>query len=345
MSTSPAHQAAPDAGPGPGSTEVAAPRQVSRGSRTAALVQRQGALVVLVVLCLVASFQFDSFATRGNLTNIVVQASFLAVVALGMTFVIFTGGIDLSVGSVFALGGVLAAYASQYGALAAIAVPLVVCGLIGLLQGLIIARGGLEPFIVTLAGLLFARGLLLLVTDGGGTTYRVPAGSAFQQLSQGSILGIRHPIWIVVVLFAVGTLVLYRTSYGPAVLAIGGQQDAAELMGLPVARTKVITYVMSGLLAGFAGVMIASYTSSGVTVLGVGFELQAIAAVVLGGTLLSGGAGTVLGTLVGVLLLQVIANIINQVGTLRSAWQAVVQGGILLGVVVAQRYLSRAERR
>ena len=128
------------------------------------------------------------------------------------------------------------------------------------------------------------------------------------------------------------------------VVACRAQQDAAELTGLPLARTKVVTYVASGLLAGSAGVMIASYTSSGVTVIGVGFELTAIAAVVLGGTLLTGGAGTVLGTLVGVLLLQVIANIINQVGSLPSAWQAVVQGSILLVVVVAQRYLTRSGR-
>ncbi|MFC3687524.1 ABC transporter permease [Aquipuribacter hungaricus] len=316
----------------------------ARSGRAAVLLQRQGALVVLVALCVVASVQFDSFATGANLTSIAVQSSFLAVVALGMTFVIMTGGIDLSVGSVFALGGVLAAWASQFGTLAAVAVPLLACGLIGLVQGLIIARGGLEPFIVTLAGLLFARGVLLLVTDGGTTTYRVPAESAFRQLAQGSVLGIPLPIVVVVVLYALGTLVLHRTSFGPTVLAIGGQQDAAELMGLPVARTKVVTYVASGLLAGFAGVMIASYTSSGVTVIGVGFELTAIAAVVLGGTLLTGGAGTVVGTLVGVLLLQVIANIINQVGSLPSAWQAVVQGSILLVVVVAQRYLTRAER-
>ncbi len=321
-----------------------APRRVGTAARAARFAQRQGALVVLVVLCLVAAGAFDTFATRGNLTNIAVQASFLAVIALGMTFVIFTGGIDLSVGSVFALGGVLAAYASQFGTLAAVALPLAVCGAIGLAQGLIIARGGLEPFIVTLAGLLFARGLLLLVTDSGQNTYKVPVGSAFRELAQGSVLGVRHPIWIVVVLYAVGTLVLHRTSYGPTVLAIGGQRDAAELMGLPVARARVLTYVASALLAGSAGVMIASYTSSGVPIIGIGTELQAIAAVVLGGTLLTGGAGTVLGTLVGVLLLQVIANVINQL-SLAQAWQAVVQGAILLGVVVAQRYLSRAERR
>jgi galactofuranose transport system permease protein len=308
-------------------------------------VQQQGALVVLVLLCAVASFQFDSFATGPNIRSIALQASFLAVIALGMTFVIFTGGIDLSVGSVFALGGVLAAWASQYGTLAAVLVPLAVCGAIGLVQGLVIAHAKLAPFIVTLAGLLFARGLLLFISDEGATVYKVPADSGFRELAQGSLLGIGYPIWIVAVAYALGALILHRTSYGPTVLAIGGQEDAAELMGLPVARTKVITYTASGLLAGFAGVMIASYTSSGVPIIGVGTELQAISAVVLGGTLLAGGAGTVLGTLIGVLLLQVIANVINQVGSLNSNWQDLVSGAILLAVVVLQRYLAGRARR
>ncbi|AXB44931.1 ABC transporter permease [Amycolatopsis albispora] len=310
-------------------------------ARVARSVQRQGALVILVVAVVASTFAFDSFGTTGNLTNIALQASFLAVVALGMTFVIMTGGIDLSVGSVFALGGVLAAWGAQYGTWVAILLPLLVCGAIGLVQGLIIARGGLPPFIVTLAGLLFARGVLLLISDEGATTYKVPPDSAFRELAQGSLLGIGYPIWIVVVAFGAGALVLHRTTYGSTVLAIGGQEDAADLMGLPVARAKVVTYLASGLLAGFGGLLIASYTSSGVTVLGVGMELEVISAVVLGGTLLTGGAGTILGTLVGVLLLQVIKNVINQVGSLNSNWQAVVSGTILLIVVTLQRWLSR----
>jgi ribose transport system permease protein len=293
---------------------------------------------------LIASLAFDTFGSRGNLTGIAMQSSFLAVVSLGMTFVIMTGGIDLSVGSVFALGGVLAAWGSQYGALAALLLPLVICGLIGLVQGLLVARAGLPAVIVTLAGLLFARGLLLLISNEGSTTYKVPQGSGFLELARGELLGIKYPVWIVLVLFLIAGLVLHRTSYGSTVLAIGGQEDAADLMGLPVQRTKVVTYVLSAVLAGFGGAMIASYTASGVTILGVGMELDAIAAVVLGGTLLTGGAGTILGTLVGVLLLQVIKNVINQVGSLDSDWQAVVSGTILLVVVTVQRYLTRVER-
>ncbi|MGX7824597.1 ABC transporter permease [Actinokineospora sp. 24-640] len=311
----------------------------------ARLAQRQGALVILVVALVASTIAFDSFGTAQNLGGIALQASFLAVVALGMTFVIMTGGIDLSVGSVFALGGVLAAWGAQHGTWVALLLPLAVCGLIGLAQGLIIARGGLPPFIVTLAGLLFARGLLLLISDEGAKTYKVPGDSAFRTLAQGSFLGIGYPIWIVLIAFAVGGLVLHRTSYGSSVLAIGGQEDAADLMGLPVARAKVVTYLVSALLAGLGGIMMASYTSSGVTILGVGMELEVIAAVVLGGTLLTGGAGTVLGTLVGVLLLQVTKNVINQIGTLNSNWQAVVSGAILLLVVTLQRWLSKVERR
>ncbi|GAB3483658.1 ABC transporter permease [Amycolatopsis cihanbeyliensis] len=328
-------------------TTVAAAPAGSGGTRArvARVAQRQGALVILVASVLAATLAFDSFGTAGNLENIALQASFLAVVALGMTFVIMSGGIDLSVGSVFALGGVLAAWGSRYGTLAALLVPLVVCGAIGLVQGLVIARGGLPPFIVTLAGLLFARGLLLLISDEGATTYKVPPGSAFRELAQGGLLGIGYPIWIVLVAFGIGGLLLRRSSYGSTVLAIGGQEDAADLMGLPVLRTKVIAYTTCGVLAGFGGLLMASYTSSGVTVLGVGMELEVISAVVLGGTLLTGGAGTVLGSLVGVLLLQVIRNVINQVGSLNSNWQAVISGTILLVVVTAQRWLAKVEGR
>ncbi|USQ81426.1 ABC transporter permease [Ornithinimicrobium faecis] len=317
----------------------------STGATVARVLQRQGALLILAAVCVVAGIAFDNFATFGNFSAVAVQASFLAVVALGMTFVIMTAGIDLSVGSVFALGGVLAAWGSQHGALIGLLLPLAVCGLIGLVQGLIVARGGLPPFIVTLAGLLFARGLLLALSDEGATTYKVPEGSWFRQLAQGEFLGLGLTVWIVIILFLIGGVVLHRTTFGSTILAIGGQEDAADLMGLPVARTKVVAYLMCAMLAGLGGTMMASYTSSGVTVLGVGMELEVIAAVVLGGTLLTGGAGTVLGSLVGVLLLTVIKNVINMVGTLNSNWQAVVSGVILLVVVVAQRWLAKIERR
>ncbi|MFI6894644.1 ABC transporter permease [Streptomyces sp. NPDC050256] len=314
------------------------------GQRVAELLQRQGALVVLLTVVIVASFVYPTFGTLDNARGVTVQASFGAVVALGMTMVIITGGIDLSVGSVFALGGVLAAWASQWGFLAALFVPLVVCGAIGLLNGFLVARAGMAPFIVTLATLLGARGLLLAITDEGATTYLIPKGSAFAELGQGSIWGFGYPILIALALFGIGGLVLQRTSFGQTLFAVGGSSDAATLMGLPVARTRMLVYTLSGLLAGFAGALSAARLSSGVTIVGVGMELDAISAVVIGGTLLIGGAGSISGTLWGVLLLAVIQNLINQIGELNSSYQSVVSGGFLIVVVVAQRYLARSRR-
>ncbi|MFE2427315.1 ABC transporter permease [Streptomyces sp. NPDC059373] len=310
--------------------------------RLALLIQRQGVLAVLVAVALTSSFLFPAFATLDNVRGITVQASFLAIVALGMTLVIITGGIDLSVGSVFALGGVLAAWASQWGMLPALLLPLAVCGAIGAVNGLLIARAGMPPFIVTLAALLAARGLLLNITHEGAKTNLVERGSAFAELGQGTVGGFGYPVLIALCLFGVGGLVLQRTSFGQSLFAVGGSSDAATLMGLPVARTRVLVYVLSALLAGFAGALNAARLSSGVTIVGVGMELDAIAAVVIGGTLLVGGAGSVSGTLWGVLLLGVIQNLINQIGSLNSSYQSVVSGGFLVVVVVAQRYLGRA---
>ena len=303
------------------------------------VLQRQGAAVVLALVVVIAWIVLPRFGSVGNLRDIALQSSFLAVIALGMTFVIITGGIDLSVGSVYALGGVLAAFGTRYGFAVGILLPLAVCGLIGLVNGLLVAYARLAPFIVTLASLLFARGLLLAVTTEGATTYTI-SDPAFLALGRGSFLGLGTPVWIAVVLFGLGGLVLRGTRFGQTVFAVGGAEQSAVLMGLPVARTKVVVYTASGLLAGFAGVLTAAYLQSGVTVIGVGTELDAIAAVVIGGTLLTGGAGTVAGTAVGVLLRNVIANIINQIGGLDSNIQSVISGAFLLVVVVVQRLVS-----
>ncbi len=320
---------------------VAAPR---RTEQAAALLQRHGALAVLIVVVLIATMVFPSFGTPDNAHNIAIQSSFLAVVALGMTFVIISGGIDLSVGSVFALGGVLAAYASRWGLLPALLLPLAVCGLIGAVNGVLVAKARMPAFIVTLASLLGARGLLLAITHQGADTFLVPKDSAFAKLGQGTLAGFGYPVYLAVAAFAVGGLVLQRTRLGQSVYAVGGSEDAASLMGLPVARIKIVVYLASGLLAGFAGALNAARLSSGVTILGVGMELDAIAAVVIGGTLLVGGAGTVSGTLCGVLLLGTIQNMINQIGSLDSSYQSVVSGAFLIVVVVVQTYLSRTQR-
>nr|WP_260408303.1 ABC transporter permease [Planomonospora venezuelensis] len=283
---------------------------------------------------------FDSFTTPANLGNIATASSFLAIIAIGMTFVIISGGIDLSVGSLFVLGGVLAAYGSRYGAAVALALPLVVCGAFGLVQGLIIARTRMAPFIVTLAGLLAARGLMLSLTDEGATTYLVE-DDLFARIGQGGVFDVGYPFFVMLLVLAVAAVFLQRTGFGQNVYAIGGNEDAAALMGVPVARTKVVVYLVSGLLAGLAGALNAARLSSGVTILGIGLELDVIAAVVIGGTLLTGGAGTLGGTIAGALLLGVIQNLINQVGGLTSSFQQVVSGAFLAVVVVTHRVLGR----
>ncbi|NUT99835.1 MAG: ABC transporter permease [Saccharothrix sp.] len=304
-------------------------------------LQRQGAAAALVLMVVVAWISFPRFGSPDNLRDIALQSAFLAVVAIGMTFVIITGGIDLSVGSVYALGGVLAAYGSQWGFFAALALPLVVCGLIGLVNGVLVARTGMAPFIVTLAALLFARGLMLAITSEGSTTFRIDDDSAFLELGRGTVLGFGYPVFIAVALCVGAGILLRRTAFGQSVFAVGGAEHSALLMGLPVARTKVLVYVMSGVLAGFAGALTAAYLQSGVTVIGVGLELDAISVVVIGGTLLTGGAGTIIGTVVGVGIRTVVQNVINQIGTLDSNFQSVVSGAFLLLVVVLQRSLAR----
>lgn len=320
-----------------------APQGISRTERVAGFVQNQGAASLLGLIVVVSALVFPNFRSYDNLTNILLQASGLGIIAIGMTFVIITGGIDLSVGSVYALGGVLGAWASQYGVVVAILVPLLGCGLVGLVQGTFIGRFGMPPFIVTLAGLLGVRGLALWLTDEGRVIPKVDTDSAFAAIGRTQVLGIHLPVFIAAIAFGAGWIFLRHTATGRSLFAIGGSESAATLMGLPVARTKVLTYLVSGACAGLAGLLNASYTISGVPTQGVGWELDAIAAVVIGGTLLVGGAGSVVGTLAGVLLLKVILNVINQVGTLEASFQMVVSGVFLTVVVVIQAILTRAQ--
>ncbi|AGZ38776.1 ABC transporter permease [Actinoplanes friuliensis] len=324
-------------------TVAADERRAERTDRIVGLVQRQGALAVLVVVVLIAAASFPNFRSFDNAGTILIAAAPPALIALGMTFVIITGGIDLSVGSLYVLGGVVSAYASQWGLVPAVLAPLAVCGLIGVINGVLIAYTRMAPFIVTLAALLGARGLMRAISSEGSNTYLVES-DAFRSFGTGSFLGIGYPVWLVVVIFVLGMVLLSRTRFGHAVYAIGGSEDAASLMGIAVRRTKVWVYVMSGLLAGLAGAINAAKLGSGVTVLGTGMELDAIAAVVIGGTLLTGGAGTIAGTIAGVLLLGVIQNMINQVGNVPSSYQQVISGAFLAVVVVAQTYLVKFRR-
>ena len=320
--------------------------RAGRREQVAGLLQRGAVFLVLVVAIVAGAVAFgSSFASVENFRNIAISSSFLALIAIGMTFVIIGGGIDLSVGSLLALAGVLAAFGSRQGSLAAVALPLAVCGAIGLVNGLLIARARMAPFIVTLAALLFARGAAFAVSDEGNTTYLIKPGMAVTELGQGTVGGLGVPVLFALAAFLIGLVVLNRTSFGQAVFAIGGSEDAAQLMGLPVARIKILVYVASAMLAGFAGVLVAARSSSGLPTLGAGLELEAIAAVVIGGTLLSGGAGSLTGTLAGVLLLGVIQNLINQVGTLTAYYQQVVSGTFLVVVVLIQSRLARRRLR
>jgi len=331
-----------------GPTDTAAPRGTAPATsaiavetsreRLLARVQQQGSTAVLVIVVVLACVFSPGFADSGNFQSILVGNAYTSLLALGMTFVIISGGIDLSVGSVFALGGVLAAWGVNHGGTAvAVLLPLVCCGALGTVQGLLISRARLAPFIVTLAGLLFARGLLQAMSNEGSTTYLVRPGSVLLAFGQGVWL----PIATAVALFAGGAALLLRTRFGQALFAIGGNEQAAVLMGLPVARTKTLVYTLSGLLAGGAGLLNAARLQSGVTNIGVGYELTAIAAVIIGGTLLTGGAGSVAGTASGVLLLAVILNLIGvHLSQYGSSASDLVNGAFLAVVVLLQTVLT-----
>jgi galactofuranose transport system permease protein len=303
------------------------------------LLQRQGALIALVVLVVFGTLRYgENFATGFNLSSFTGDTAKYGLVALGMTFVIMTGGIDLSVGSVVALGGVVAIKVSEHGLLPGLLAGTAAGAAVGAVNGLLITRLRLQPFIVTLATLLAVRGLALTLA---GTRAAVAAPGDFQRLSSWSFLGLPVAAWAMLLAFLVGAAMLNYTAWGRRVLAIGGNVDAARLMGLPVARTTFSVYVLSGALAGCAGVFLGSQNGSVDTAAGQGWELSAIAAVVVGGTLLTGGVGSVLSSLVGVLLLQLIFNLIvfeNGKGfiSISSFWESVIRGAFLLVVVLLQ---------
>jgi ribose/xylose/arabinose/galactoside ABC-type transport system permease subunit len=317
-------------------TDVATP---GRRIRVGLILQRQGALIALVILVVFGALRYgERFATGYNLSSFTGDTAKYGLVALGMTFVIMTGGIDLSVGSVVALGGVVAVKASEHGLLPGLLAGVAAGAAVGMLNGFLITTLKLPPFIVTLATLLGVRGLALSVAH---TRAAVAAPGGFQKLGDWSLLGLPVAAWAMLLAFAIGAAALRYTPWGRQVLAIGGNVDAARLMGLPVARTTFSVYVLSGALAGCAGVFLGSQNGSVDTAAGQGWELSAIAAVVVGGTLLTGGVGSVLSTLVGVLLLQLIFNLIvfengKDVINISSYWESVIRGAFLLVVVLLQ---------
>ncbi|MEO5857872.1 MAG: ABC transporter permease, partial [Pyrinomonadaceae bacterium] len=267
-------------------------------AKIASLLQHQGALVMLVLVCIIGFVRYEAFLTPENLLNVLRQNSMLGLVALGMTFVILTGGIDLSVGALLAVAGVIAASLADQGLAIALVAAVAGATVLGLINGLVIAKGRIQPFIVTLAMMIAARGLALAVT--GEQSVRITGSNeSFTWIGRGSIGFLPIPIVILIVAFALGWLVSNHTRFGRNVFAVGDNDEAARLMGLNIDRVTILVYAISGALAGLAGVILASRLGTGQPVAGLGWELDAIAAVVIGGTLLTGGQGSVLSTLVG----------------------------------------------
>jgi galactofuranose transport system permease protein len=320
------------------------PAAPKRGFRHAAMLQRQGVVVALVLLIAFGAWRYDNFLGAYNIMSVLRYNSMFALVALGMGFVIMTGGIDLSVGATAALASVVSADVSDVGLGAGLAAGIAAGLAIGLVNGLAIASARLPAFVTTLATMLAARGLALLIS--GNQSVSVSWDTSFTDLGGGDFLGFPIPAWIAAVAFVAGSVLLNFTGFGRTVLAIGGNEEASRLMGLPVVRTKILVYVLTGGLAGLAGVILASQFGAGQPTEGQGWELFAIAAVVVGGTLLTGGMGSIGFTLAGTLLLGLIFNILNFENgkgefTLSAYWQSVIRGAFLLLVVLLQNRLAR----
>jgi galactofuranose transport system permease protein len=316
-------------------------------SRHASLAPTFAALAVLVLLLVAAQIYFGNFITPRNMSALLLDNAYLMVIAVGMTFVILTAGIDLSVGSVMAFTGILLAYLLSDGLPAAVAVPviLVAGAVIGLLIGILVQYFDVQPFIASLAGLFLARGLAFVVSL---SSVRVDDPAVLWLQSTRLKFGDWYitPTGIIALLtVAIGAFVLQYTRFGRTVYAIGGNEQSARLMGLKVARTKVLVYLISGTLAGVAGLILTAYSGAGYPRNGIGTELDAIAAVVIGGTLLSGGRGYVIGSMIGVFVYGTIKTIISFLGAEQS-WMQIIVGGLLLLFILVQRFIvARTERR
>lgn len=292
-------------------------------------------IVVLALICLLLSLLTPRFLTSENLINVVRQSSLNAIVAAGMTLVILTGGIDLSVGSLLAVSSVFSA-----GTLAAGSSPLmaILAGigmglLFGVANGLIITVGDVAPFIVTLGTLTIARGIALVYTNGAPI---MAMDNNFRFLGRGEFGPLPVPIVILFLVYAAVYFVLNRTTFGSYIFAIGGNQEAARLSGVRVRLIKAATYAISGLLAGLTGVILTGRLGSAQPNLGSGDELDAIAAVVLGGTSLAGGRGGIIGTLVGALIIGILANGLNLLNV-NAYYQPVAKGIVILIAILVDR--------
>ncbi len=298
-------------------------------------------LAIFIVAYALCVSQYPGILSTRVIGNLLTDNAFLGIAAVGMTFVILSGGIDLSIGSVIAFASVfVAVLVNEYGVhpLIAFAAVLVIATIFGSLMGAMIRFLAIPPFVVTLAGMFLARGAAYLMSTDSvpishpvidaiqGFYIRVPGGGRLTALAI-----------LMLIVFAVGILVAARTRFGANVYALGGNQQSAELMGVPVAKTTIGIYALSGFLSGLAGIVYTLYTSSGYSLATVGVELDAIAAVVIGGTLLTGGTGLVAGTFIGLMIQGLIQTYLVFDGTLSSWWTKIVIGILLFIFIVLQR--------
>ncbi|MCG2837514.1 ribose ABC transporter permease [Photobacterium sp. WH77] len=296
----------------------------------------QKSLIALLLLIAVVSFLNPNFFTADNILNILRQTSVNAIIAVGMTLVILTAGIDLSVGSVLALCGAFAAslIAIEVPVLIAVPTALLAGAALGAISGIIIAKGKVQAFIATLVTMTLLRGVTMVYTDGRPvSTGFTDTADAFAWFGTGYVLGIPVPVWLMVVVFAAVWYLLNHTRFGRYVYALGGNESATRLSGINVDRVKIGVYAICGLLAALAGIIVTSRLSSAQPTAGMGYELDAIAAVVLGGTSLMGGKGRIMGTLIGALIIGFLNNALNLLDV-SSYYQMIAKAVVILLAVL-----------
>lgn len=301
------------------------------------ILSQNKSLVALVLLLAVATVRYDGFLTIRNISNILVQSSINGIISVGMMLVIVLGGIDLSVGSVAALAAVTSAQLiNSSSLLVAVLLPIFIGMTVGFISGILIVKLDMNAFIATLSTQFFARGLTHVLSESKNVTVD-KTNEAFTFIGSGKIFGV-VPVQVIiflVVMLVMGFILTY-TSYGRCIYAIGGNKEAAKMMGARVDKNTVIAYIISGGLAALAGIILCARLGSGQPTSGIGYETDAIAAVVMGGTLLTGGWGTMRGTFMGIITLSVINNILNLEGNLSSWWQDVILGTLVLIIIIAQ---------
>src|SRR5215469_16957900 len=322
-------------------TSPAALAAAKRKELTRSLIELAGMLPVLIVICILFALLTPNFLTENNIINVVRQASINIVLAAGMTFVILTGGIDLAVGSVLGLTAVIAVVVSLVPGLGWAAVPAALIGglVIGVLTGMIVAYLGLPPFIVTLGTYTAIRGAAYLLA--GGTTV-INSQINFAWIGNGYFGAVPWLVIIALLTIAVSAFILQGTVLGVHVYAVGGNPQAARLTGIPVSFVLIFVYGVSGLLSGLGGAMSASRLYSAQGQLGIGYELDAIAAVILGGTSFSGGIGNVFGTLVGALIIAVLNNGLTLLNV-SFYWQLVIKGAVIVLAVTLDKLRTRGQ--